>query len=147
MSEEVTADDAPAERLHPLALLSGLGRAVRNFVGGIAAGGFFIVQGRAMIALLMFGGMALVAVGGLFLHWRRFSFRVGSDAIRIDSGILSRNQRTIPFDRVADEAAGGADPRTALLDGLTLALEVGAVLAAVGAVVALLGLRRRTPTA
>nr|WP_245197998.1 PH domain-containing protein [Sphingomonas kaistensis] len=36
------------------------------------------------------------------MHWRRFSFRVGSDAIRIDSGILSRNQRTIPFDRVAD---------------------------------------------
>lgn len=54
---------------------------------------------------------------------------------------------TLAFDRVAEEAAGGADPRSALLEGLTSALEVGAVLAAVGAVVALVGLRRRTPTA
>lgn len=97
-----TADEAPAERLHPLALLSGIGRAIRNVVGGIAAGGFFAAKGQVFVALLMFAGIAVVTLGGLFLHWRRFSFRVGSDAIRIDSGILSRNQRTIPFDRVAD---------------------------------------------
>lgn len=98
----LTADEAPPERLHPFALLSGIGRAVRNVVGGIAAGGFLAVQGRIGTALMIFAGIAVVSVGGLFLHWRRFSFRVGSDAIRIDSGILSRNQRTIPFDRVAD---------------------------------------------
>lgn len=103
MSEHaLTADEAPVERLHPLALLSGIGRAVRNVVGGIAAGGFLAVQGRLGIALMIFAGIAVVTLGGLFLHWRRFSFRVGSDAIRIDSGIISRNQRTIPFDRVAD---------------------------------------------
>jgi putative membrane protein len=51
---------------------------------------------------MLLGFLLLVAPIGLFLHWRRFSFRVGSDAIRIDSGILNRNQRTIPFDRVAD---------------------------------------------
>lgn len=103
MSEAApTADQAPVERLHPLALLSGIGRAVRNVVGGIAAGGFLAVQGRLGVALMIFAGIAVMTLGGLFLHWRRFSFRVGSDAIRIDSGILSRNQRTIPFDRVAD---------------------------------------------
>ncbi|UUR06936.1 PH domain-containing protein [Sphingomonas glaciei] len=103
MSEAaLTADEAPPERLHPLALLSGIGRAVRNVVGGIAAGGFVAAQGRIGVALMIFAGIAVVTLGGLFLHWRRFSFRVGSDAIRIDSGILSRNQRTIPFDRVAD---------------------------------------------
>ena len=98
----LTADEAPAERLHPLALLSGVGRAIRNVVGGIAAGGFLAAQGRLGIALMIFAGIAVVTLGGLFLHWRRFSFRVGGDAMRIDSGILSRNQRTIPFDRVAD---------------------------------------------
>lgn len=99
---ELTADEAPAERLHPLALLSGIGRAVRNVIGGIAAGGFLAAQGRIGVALMIFAGIAVVTLGGLFLHWRRFSFRVGRDAIRIDSGILNRNQRTIPFDRVAD---------------------------------------------
>jgi putative membrane protein len=100
--EELTADEAPPERLHPLALLSGLGRAARNVIGGIAAGGYFAFQGRTGIALMVLGFLLLVTPIGLLIHWRRFSFRVGSDAIRIDSGILSRNQRTIPFDRVAD---------------------------------------------
>ena len=39
---------------------------------------------------------------GLFLYWRRFEYRVGSDEIRIDSGFLSRTHRSIPFDRVQD---------------------------------------------
>lgn len=95
-------DEAPPERLHPIALLSGLGRAIRNLVGGVAAGGYFAVQGRFGIALMMLGGIAVVTLVGLFFHWWHFSFRVGRDAIRIDSGFLHRNVRTIPFDRVAD---------------------------------------------
>ncbi|WP_338502699.1 PH domain-containing protein [Sphingomonas kaistensis] len=102
MSIPLTADDARPERLHPLALLSGLGRAVRNAIGGIAAGGYFAFQGRPLIAFILVGSLLVIAPIVMFIHWRRFSFRVGHDAIRIDSGILSRNQRTIPFDRVAD---------------------------------------------
>ena len=81
----LTADEAPAERLHPLALLSGLGRAVRNLVGGIAAGGYFAFQGQTFVALMMLGSVLLVTPIALFIHWRRFSFRVGSDAIRINT--------------------------------------------------------------
>ena len=98
----LTADEAPPERLHPLALLSGLGRAARNFIGGIAAGGYFAFQGRTGLALIVLGALCVIGPIALFVHWRSFSFRVGRDAIRIDSGILKRNQRTIPFDRVAD---------------------------------------------
>jgi putative membrane protein len=99
---DVVADEARVERLHPLALLSGLGRAARNVVGGIAAGGYFAFQGRIGLALMVLGGIAIASTVAMLVHWRRFSFRVGSDAVRIDSGILNRNQRTIPFDRVAD---------------------------------------------
>ena len=98
----VSADEAPSERLHPVALLSGFGQAIRNIAGGIAAGGYFAFQGRLGTAVLVLGGIVMVTLAGLLLHWWRFSFRVGADTIRIDSGILSRNQRTIPFDRVAD---------------------------------------------
>lgn len=98
----MTADEAAPERLHPLAILSGLGKAARNVFGGIAAGGYFAFQGQGLLAITILGGIAVVTVGGLLLHWLRFSFRVGQDAIRIDSGILNRNHRTIPFDRVAD---------------------------------------------
>ena len=46
--------------------------------------------------------IALFLVVGVFLHWRRFEFRVGANEIRIDSGIFNRNHRSIPFDRIQD---------------------------------------------
>ncbi|GAA4028756.1 PH domain-containing protein [Sphingomonas rosea] len=98
----MSADEATPEHLHPIALLSGLGKAVRNLFGGIAAGGYFAFKGQTFVALMMLGGIAGVTLAGLLLHWWRFSFRVGADAIRIDSGILSRTHRTIPYDRIQD---------------------------------------------
>jgi putative membrane protein len=105
MSEPTSPDDGyvgPPERLHPLFLLTGLGGSLRGMAGGYALIGYLIVSGRwgtalfAMLALLLF--MAV----GVFLYWRRFGFRVGANEIRIDSGILSRTHRSIPFDRIQD---------------------------------------------
>ena len=101
----MTADDpavGEAERLHPLFLLSGLGGSLRGMAGGYAAIGYLAVSGRAGTALL--AGIALLAFVALslFLYWTRFEYRVGSDEIRIDSGIFSRTHRSIPFDRIQD---------------------------------------------
>src|SRR5688572_8169200 len=70
--------------------------------GGYAFIGYLAVSGRMGTALL--GAIALLAflVGGLFLYWTRFEYRVGDNEIRIDSGILSRTNRSIPFDRIQD---------------------------------------------
>ena len=38
----------------------------------------------------------------MIIYWRRFEYRVGANEIRIDSGILSRTHRSIPFDRIQD---------------------------------------------
>lgn len=99
MSDE---KDAPPERLHPLSVLSGFGQALRQMVGAFAAGGFVAFQGRLGLAVMIVGGLLLSIAVGMLLHWWRFSFRVGEHALRIDSGIVSRNHRVIPFDRVAD---------------------------------------------
>jgi putative membrane protein len=90
------------ERLHPLFLLTGLGRSLRGMAGGYAAIGYLAVSGRLGTALIA----AAVLLGGLvvslFLYWRHFEFRVGDSEIRIDSGMLSRTHRSIPFDRIQD---------------------------------------------
>ena len=101
MSEADQAVGAP-ERLHPLYLVTGLGRGLRQMVGGYAAVGYLAATGSWRMALLMLGGFAVVMVAGVFLYWRRFEYRVGSNEIRIDSGILSRTHRSIPFDRIQD---------------------------------------------
>ena len=101
----MTADERAVgkpEHLHPLFLLTGLGRTLRGMAGGYAAIGYLAVSGRLgtalMVAMVLFGGLAL----SLFLYWRHFEFRVGDSEIRIDSGILSRTHRSIPFDRIQD---------------------------------------------
>ena len=74
------SDDAvgEAERLHPLFLLTGLGRTLRGMAGGYAAIGYLAVSGRLITALIA----AVVLLGGLaswlFIYWTRFEFRVGT---------------------------------------------------------------------
>jgi putative membrane protein len=105
MSAPTLRDDAavgPPEHLHPLFLLTGLSGSLRGVVGGYAAIGYLAVSGRwrtaaaGMLALLAFTTI------GVFLYWRRFEYRVGANEIRIDSGILNRTHRSIPFDRIQD---------------------------------------------
>jgi putative membrane protein len=105
MSEPTSPDDAavgPPERLHPFFLLTGLGGSLRGMSGGYAAIAFLAVSGRwtyaLTVALLLFVVMAV----GILFYWNKFSFRVGENEIRIDSGLLSRTHRSIPFDRIQD---------------------------------------------
>ncbi|CAA9514210.1 MAG: hypothetical protein AVDCRST_MAG31-1173 [uncultured Sphingomonas sp.] len=103
MSEvALSADEAPPERLHPLMLVSGLGGSLRGVAGGYAGIGYLAATGRLDTALIL-GALLLVgAVVSLLVYWRRFTFRVGTDELRIDSGLISRTHRSIPFDRVQD---------------------------------------------
>ncbi len=112
------------ERLHPLFLLTGLGRSLRGMAGGYAAIGYLAVSGRLSTALIaaavLLGGLAF----SLFLYWRRFQFRVGDSEIRIDSGILSRTHRSIPFDRIQDVDISQG-PVARLLDLAKVKFETG----------------------
>lgn len=90
------------ERLHPLFLVTGLGSTLRGMAGGYAFIGYLAISGRAGTALAAAVLLLAFLVGSLFVYWTRFEFRVGSNEIRIDSGILSRTNRSIPFDRIQD---------------------------------------------
>ena len=98
----IIADEANWQRLHPATLalaIVKLGPRSLNFLPAVAALGFtgnwvWIVP--AILAFLLF---SLVAA---WLHWLRFRFLVGDDEVVIESGVLSRQHRTIPFDRIQD---------------------------------------------
>ena len=105
MSEPTSPSDAavgPPERLHPLFLLTGLGGSLRGIAGGYVAIGYLAVSGRWGTALIGAAALVIFLAVGVFLYWRRFEYRVGANEIRIDSGILSRTHRSIPFDRIQD---------------------------------------------
>ena len=101
----MNADDQAVgepERLHPLFLLTGIGGSLRGMAGGYAAIGYLAVSGRSGTALLAAAALIAFTALSLLFYWTRFEFRVGSDEIRIDSGIFSRTHRSIPFDRIQD---------------------------------------------
>ncbi|GAA4747890.1 PH domain-containing protein [Sphingomonas daechungensis] len=105
MSEPTSRDDAavgPPEHLHPLFLLTGLGKSLRGMAGGYAAIGYLAVSGRLGSALVTIAILLAFMAISVFVYWQRFQFRVGENEIRIDSGILSRTHRSIPFDRIQD---------------------------------------------
>jgi putative membrane protein len=106
MSEAVAVSPdlggAQWQRLHPATLalaLVKLGPRSLQFLPAVAALGFtgnwvWIVP--AILAYL------LIALAAACLQWMRFRFIVGDDEVVIESGVLSRQHRTIPFDRIQD---------------------------------------------
>lgn len=94
--------DAEWQRLHPATLalaIVKIGPRSLNFLPAIAALGFTGNWAYIIPAILAFLLFSLVAA---WLHWLRFRFAVGADEVMIESGVLSRQHRTIPFDRIQD---------------------------------------------
>ena len=92
----------PPERLHPLYLVTGLGKALRGAWGLVAGTAVFVAQGRWWLAAALGIGFLILSVGSLLVKWLKLEYRVGADELRIDSGFLNRTSRAIPFDRVTD---------------------------------------------
>jgi putative membrane protein len=105
MSEPTSPDDSavgPPEHLHPFFLLTGIGGSLRGMAGLYVAIGYLAVSGKLGSALISVLFLLAFMAAGIFLYWRRFEFRVGASEIRVDSGILNRTHRSIPFDRIQD---------------------------------------------
>ncbi|MCL6741152.1 PH domain-containing protein [Sphingomonas sp. RB56-2] len=115
----------PAERLHPLYLLTGLGRSLRGAWGMLALGALFASQGRWWALIMMTVLFGAFSIGALYLRWLKLEYRVGDHEIRIDSGFLNRTSRAIPFDRITDVDLE-QDPVQRLFGLARVKLETGA---------------------
>lgn len=95
-------DMAPFERLHPLTMLTGLGAVLKSVWGAIAAAAFLLYSGQDYIAAAVVGFALLSGFLQPLMRYLSFSFRVEDDELLMNSGILNRNHRSVPFDRVQD---------------------------------------------
>ncbi len=124
-ARSVTEDAVPFRRLHPLSIiLKSLSMLGRNIIAIIVL--HFSLFDRN-IAYTLLAALALVAlvVGVTALIWSRFTYQVTARDIRIKSGLLNRNNRSIPFDRIQDVSL--EQKLVSRLLGLaTVALETGA---------------------
>ncbi|MBB3763075.1 PH domain-containing protein [Sphingomicrobium lutaoense] len=102
-AEAIMEEEMPApERLHPLTMLTGLGGILKSLWGAIAASAFLLYSGNQTIAIAVIGFALLSGFIQPLLRYLSFSFLVEEDEIVMNSGILNRNHRSVPFDRVQD---------------------------------------------
>lgn len=90
------------QRLHPATLalaVADLGPRSLNFLPAVAALGF---TGNWVYIVPAIGAFLLISLAAAWFQWLRFRFLVGDDEVVIESGVFSRQHRTIPFDRIQD---------------------------------------------
>jgi putative membrane protein len=93
-----------ARRLHPATLVTRSLRVAPQMLAGGAGYAAVVAQEGLGGILLIAAAAALVGVVGAVLVWWRFRYTVFDDEIVIESGVLHRQRRVIPYDRVQDIA-------------------------------------------
>lgn len=104
MSEAVLPALAEPRRTAPVGLVVSAIAGLRQSVAAIVA---LTYVGRDLGPLLWIGlaVTAVILAINLFvagLSWHRLTFHVGAEDIRVESGILSRTARSVPYERIQD---------------------------------------------
>ncbi len=108
--ENAEPENAPSEasprRLHPSSMLFEALKTARGWASAAAipAVASFFGSGLSwwLVALILVGAILLLAVSAVwgFLSWRATTYWVSGGAFHLRSGVLQKNERTIPLDHV-----------------------------------------------
>ncbi len=103
--EQTAADHAPARHTDPKSFVVQAISGVRSLIFPVAAV-YFSMRSSGSLAVLAAAGAALVLIlfGALasYLRWRKFTYSVNAEDIRVESGVLSRTARSVPYERIQD---------------------------------------------
>ncbi len=135
MSEATVAD----RRVHPATVALRFVKEVPSTIFGLPAAYAFLDDAGVFEVIGFIAAIALAMLLLNWLTWYRFRYGVGDSEVVIESGLLSRNRRSIPFDRIQDVdteqrllqrifglakvriETGGSAKDEGLLDSVTLA--------------------------
>ena len=98
--------NSDAHRLHPVAMLIGALRTIRQWVSAFVIPGIAFLASRGFdtltITLLLFGLLLVAALAALwgFLSWRATTYEVSGGAFRLRRGVIQKSERTIPLEHV-----------------------------------------------
>jgi len=94
--------DGADRRLHPGTIALRFIKEAPQTILALPAAMAFSSKSGLTNALYLAAGLGVVLLALKWLVWRRFKYGVGAAEIVIESGVLNRNRRSIPFGRVQD---------------------------------------------
>ena len=98
---DIPADPQPRHTA-PLSVVVG---ALQSAQGAILPALFVAFSSRSSgIWIGIVAGLVLAAIGSLFAYisWRRLTYTIQQQDIRVESGVLSRSARSVPYERIQD---------------------------------------------
>lgn len=100
---EATSQPEP-QRTAPLSILVGGLSSVRNAIFPALAAAFGSGIGGIGLYVGLGIGALIIALGGIasYLRWTKLTYTIGDTDIRVESGILSRAARSVPYERIQD---------------------------------------------
>ncbi|WP_324072956.1 MAG: PH domain-containing protein [Erythrobacter sp.] len=115
------------QRTAPLGMAVGALANIRSAIIPAIAIAFSGIGGSGRLLVALGVGLAAVVIGGLFtyLGWRRTTYIIGETDIRLESGLLSRSARSVPYERIQDVSLE-AKPLPRLLGLVAVKFETGA---------------------
>jgi len=91
-------------RTAPLGVVIGVLGSLQNAILPAFAIAFSGIGGVGRFALALGVGLVAAGIGTAFSYvgWRRTTYTIGETDIRVESGILSRSARSVPYERIQD---------------------------------------------
>ena len=103
--EDAEAADGLPRRTDPRTFLVHTVQTLPNLILPIGALAFAL-RNKSDLSILAVLGLAVLFLGirasFTFLAWYRQTYRVGENDIRLETGVLSRAARSVPYDRIQD---------------------------------------------
>lgn len=104
MNEMAALAPGIPHRTKPIGLLINAVGILRQLVFPLIVAIFTLREGPMFQWVFGFGGVAIVgfSIGMAYLRWRRRTYTIGDQDIRVESGILSRSASSVPYERIQD---------------------------------------------
>ena len=92
------------QRTAPVSVVLGALGSIRSAIIPAIAIAFSGIGGDGRILVALGVGLAatLIGVATSYIGWRRLTYTIGQSDIRVESGILSRSARSVPYERIQD---------------------------------------------
>jgi len=131
------AGDTGFRHLHPLSIILKSAAAIGQNLIAIVVLYFSVFDRNIVYTGLVAFALSAFIIGVMTLIWWRFTYQIGVQEIRIKTGLLRRNNRSIPYDRIQDVSLE-QKLGSRLLGLATVKLETGAAVGEDGKLDALL---------
>ncbi len=95
---------ADAQHTAPLSVLVGALASFQNaiFPAIAATIGLRIGGSSLLIGLFLLAGIGVAGTVFSYIAWRRLTYTIGEQDIRVESGVFSRSARSVPYERIQD---------------------------------------------